>query len=69
MRPELTLFNMKVAYLTADQLVKIRIALNNHELALQRLLDMDKSWEPIYRTELMQLKEAKQSLLDSYTKD
>ena len=60
---------MKVAYLTADQLVKIRIALNNHELALQRLLDMDKSWGPIYRTELNQLKEAKQSLLDSYTKD
>lgn len=60
---------MKVAYLTADQLVKIRIALNNHELALKRLLDMDKSWEPIYRTELNQLKEAKQSLLDSYTKE
>jgi hypothetical protein len=69
MKPEPFSIDMKIASFTADEFVKLRIALNNHEVSLQRLLTIDSSLEPLYKTELNQLKEAKEVLSAAMRRD
>lgn len=68
-KPELTLSDMKIASLTVDDVVKLRVALNNAENALKRLIDSDKSWQVIYNGELAQVKEAREALSKSMQRD
>ena len=49
---------MKIASLTVDDVIKLRVALNNAENALKRLVDTENSWQVIYNGELKQAKEA-----------
>ena len=65
MKPELTLSDMKVASLTVDDVVKLRVALNNAENAFKRLIDLEKNWQVIYNGELTQVKEAREALSKS----
>ena len=58
MKPELTLSELKIASFTADEYIKIKIALNNCQRALQRLSFIEKHSEQIYRLELSQTQEA-----------
>jgi hypothetical protein len=69
MKPELTLSDMKVASLTVDDVVKLRVALNNAENAFKRLIDLEKNWQVIYNGELTQVKEAKEALSKSMQRD
>ena len=48
---------MKIASLTVDDVVKLRVALNNAENALKRLASTDNNWQVIYNGELQQVKE------------
>lgn len=68
-KPELTLSDMKIASLTVDDVVKLRVALNNAENALKRLIDNDKNWQVIYNGELAQVKEAREALSKSMQRD
>jgi len=69
MKRELILSNMKVASLTVDDVVKLRVALNNAENALKRLIDLEKNWQVIYNGELTQIKEAREALSKSMQRD
>lgn len=69
MKPEFILFDMKVASLTVDDIVKLRVALNHAENALKKLATDNKSWEIIYNGELSQVKEAKEALAQSMRRD
>ncbi len=60
---------MKVASLTVDDIVKLRVALNNAENALKRLASEDKNWQVIYNGELQQIKEAREALAASMRRD
>lgn len=60
---------MKVASLTVDDIVKLRVALNNGENALKRLASEDKNWQVIYNGELQQVKEAREALAASMRRD
>jgi len=60
---------MKVASLTVDDIVKLRVALNNGENALKRLASEDKNWQVIYNGELQQIKEAREALAASMRRD
>ena len=60
---------MKIASLTVDDVVKLRVALNNAENALKRLMATDNSWQVIYNGELQQVKEAKEVLSESMRRD
>jgi len=60
---------MKVASLTVDDIVKLRVALNNAENALKRLIDHDKNWQVIYNGELAQVREAREALSKSMQRD
>jgi len=60
---------MKVASLTVDDIVKLRVALNHAENALKKLATDNKSWEIIYNGELSQVKEAKEALAQSMRRD
>jgi hypothetical protein len=60
---------MKIASLTVDEVVKLRVALNNAENALKRLMATDNSWQIIYNGELQQVKEAKEVLSQSMRRD
>jgi hypothetical protein len=69
MKPELILSDMKVASLTVDDVVKLRVALNNAENAFKRLIDLEKNWQVIYNGELTQVKEAREALSKSMQRD
>lgn len=69
MKPELTLSDMKIASLTVDDVVKLRVALNNAENAFKRLIDLEKNWQIIYNGELTQVKEAREALSKSMHRD
>jgi len=60
---------MKVAFLTVDDIVKLRVALNHAENALKKLAADNKNWEIIYNGELSQIKEAKEALSESMRRD
>jgi len=60
---------MKIASLTVDDVVKLRVALNNAENALKRLMATDNSWQVIYNGELQQVKEAKEVLSESMRRE
>ncbi len=60
---------MKIASLTVDDVVKLRVALNNAENALKRLADTENAWQVIYNGELKQVKEAKEALAASMRRD
>ena len=60
---------MKVASLTVDDVVKLRVALNNAENALKRLASENNNWQVIYNGELQQNKEAKEALAASMRRD
>ena len=60
---------MKIAYLTVDDAVKLKVALNNLENALKRLSFIDDSWKIIYEGELKQAMEAKEALAASMRRD
>ena len=68
-KPELTLSDMKIASLTVDDVVKLRVALNNAENAFKRLIDLEKNWQVIYNGELTQVKEAREALSKSMQRD
>ena len=53
---------MKIASLTVDDVVKLRVALNNAENALKRLMATESDWQVIYNGELEQVKEAREAL-------
>lgn len=55
---------MKIASLTVDEIVKLRIALNNAQNTLERLIKSDESWKTIYEIEVEQVKEAKNILTE-----
>jgi hypothetical protein len=69
MKPELILSDIKVASLTVDDVVKLRVALNNAENAFKRLIDLEKNWQVIYNGELTQVKEAREALSKSMQRD
>lgn len=69
MKPEFILFDMKVASLTVDDIVKLRVALNCAENALKKLASENKNWEIIYNGELSQVKEAREALAASMRRD
>ena len=60
---------MKIAYLTVDDAVKLKVALNNSENALKRLSFIDDAWKIIYEGEPKQNKEAKEALAASMRRD
>jgi len=60
---------MKVASLTVDEVVKLRIALNNAENALKRLSGTENAWKVVYESELNQVKEAKEALTEAMRRD
>lgn len=60
---------MKIASLTVDDVVKLRVALNNAENALKRLADTENAWQVIYNGELKQVKEAREALTASMRRD
>jgi len=60
---------MKIASLTVDDVIKLRVALNNAENALKRLADTESAWQVIYNGELRQVKEAKEALAASMRRD
>jgi len=61
---------MKIAYLTVDDMVKLRVALNNAENALKRLSESDQgAWRVVYEGELNQVKEAREALSESMRRD
>jgi hypothetical protein len=61
---------MRIAYLTVDDMVKLRVALNNAENALKRLSESDKgAWRVVYEGELNQVKEAREVLTESMRRD
>lgn len=60
---------MKIASLTVDDVVKLRVALNNAENALKRLMATESSWQVIYNGELAQVKEAREALSKSMNRD
>jgi hypothetical protein len=60
---------MKIASLTVDDVVKLKVALNNAENALKRLADTENAWQVIYNGELKQVKEAKEALAASMRRD
>jgi len=60
---------MKIASLTVDDVVKLRVALNNGENALKRLASTESNWQVIYNGELQQVKEAKEALAESMRRD
>ena len=68
-KPELTLSDMKVASLTVDDVVKLRVALNNAENALKRLMATESSWQVIYNGELEQVRAAREALSKSMQRD
>jgi hypothetical protein len=69
MKRELILSDMKVASLTVDDVVKLRVALNNAENAFKRLIDLEKNWQVIYNGELTQVKEAREALSKSMQRE
>jgi phosphotransferase system IIB component len=60
---------MKVASLTVDDVVKLRVALNNAENALKKLASENNNWQVIYNGELQQVKEAKEALAASMRRE
>ena len=68
-KPELTLSDMKIASLTVDDVVKLRVALNNAENALKRLMATESSWQVIYNGELEQARAAREALSKSMQRD
>lgn len=64
MKPELTLSD-RVASLTVDDVVKLRVALNNAENAFKRLINLEKNLLVVYNGELTQVKEARDALSKS----
>lgn len=60
---------MKIAYLTVDDMVKLRVALNNAERALQRLCSTQNTWKIVYEGELKQVREAREALAESMRRD
>jgi len=69
MKPEPFSIDMKIASLTVDDVVKLRVALNNAENALKRLSAENNNWQVIYNGELQQVKEAKEALAASMRRD
>jgi hypothetical protein len=69
MKRELILSDMKVASLTVDDVVKLRVALNNAENALKRLMATESNWQVIYNGELEQVKEAREALSKSMQRE
>lgn len=60
---------MKIASLTVDDVVKLRVALNNAENALKRLMATENNWKVVYNGELDQLKQAKEALSKSMQRE
>jgi hypothetical protein len=60
---------MKIASLTVDDVVKLRVALNNAENALKRLMATESNWQVIYNGELEQVKEAREALSKSMQRE
>jgi hypothetical protein len=60
---------MKIASLTVDDVVKLRVALNNAENALKRLMANESNWKVIYNGELEQVKEAREALSKSMQRE
>jgi hypothetical protein len=58
-----------VAHLTVDEFVKLRVALNNAEIAYKRLLALESQWGTIYNGELNQVKEGKEVLAQSMQRE
>jgi hypothetical protein len=54
----------KVASFSIDDLVAIRVALNNAERGISRLSE-DPFWKAVYQGELEQIQKAKQIIQDS----
>ena len=60
---------MKVAFLTVDDIVKLRVALNHAENALKRLAMENESWKVIFNGELQQVQEAKDALNEAIRRE
>jgi hypothetical protein len=60
---------MKIASLTVDDVVKLRVALNNAENALKRLMATESNWKIIYDGELDQVKQAREALSKSMQRE
>lgn len=60
---------MKIAYLTVDDVVKMRAALNHGENALKRLAIENESWKVIFHGELEQLKQAREALNEAIRRE
>jgi hypothetical protein len=58
-----------VAHLTVDEYVKLKIALNNAEIAYKRLLAANSDWNTLYNGELNQVKEGKEVLVQSMQRE
>ncbi len=68
-KPEHFFVNMKIAYFTVDDVVKMRAALNHAENALKRLAIENESWKTIFNGELQQVKEAKEALNEAIRRE
>ena len=61
--------NELVGYLTVDEMVSIRVALNNSINTVKRLIDQEKSLSLYYSKELESLQKAKSILTNSLNRD
>ena len=61
--------NELVGYLTMDEMVSIRVALNNSINTVKRLINQEKTLSSYYSKELESLQEAKSILANSLNRD
>lgn len=64
-----TMKNELVGYLTMDEMVSIRVALNNSINTVKRLINQEKTLSSYYSKELESLQEAKSILANSLNRD
>jgi hypothetical protein len=60
---------MKIASITVDECVQIRIALSNAEINLRRFIKQDMVFKQVYEDELRQVIEAKKMLANALQRD
>jgi hypothetical protein len=60
---------MKIASITVDECVQIRIALSNAEINLRRFIKQDMAFKQVYEDELRQVIEAKKMLANALQRD
>ena len=60
---------MKIASITIDECVQIRIALSNAEINLRRFIKQDMAFKQVYEDELQQVIEAKKMLANALQRD